>query len=347
MLFLLGNIVFAQGESQEKEPPGMLQARQTPGIRGYTYNLKRLLEQMEENVRRVDSEIKEGEIRTRNEEKESRVLGHFEKGNALYKKGKLKEADKQWQRALEISRDPEMKGYIKTAEKRAKEEDVARKKEEQERQRRLEAEQKEKERRLNEQAKVFYDQAVSLYNSGDYEQAQVKFEQATQVVPHYFRAGDYLRRIPEDIRKEKEKRELERWRRLKEQQEAEQARKDKVNSIYKEATSLYNRDRFDDAKSLLTQILELDPTHQKARDYLENRIPCRIEKLREAEQKEKERRLRDKKAAEDKKQKEEKRRLEAEKEVLRSVKKGREKIRKQLKEKKSLEREIQGKLSRM
>jgi tetratricopeptide (TPR) repeat protein len=63
-------------------------------------------------------------------------------GNQLYQEGKLKEAKEEWQKALEISQDPEMRDYIKESEKRAREEELTRKKEEEERHKRLEAEEK-------------------------------------------------------------------------------------------------------------------------------------------------------------------------------------------------------------
>ena len=212
----------AQEEKISQEAPRF---QEKPAIKGYTYNLKRLLEQAQENVKKIDEEIKQAEIRKRNEERETKVIEHFEKGNQLYQEGKLKEAKIEWQKALEVSQDPEIRDYIKESEKRAREEELTRKKEEEERQRRLEVEQKEKERQLNEQAKVFYEEALSLYNSKNYEQAQVKFEQAAQVVPNYAKTDYYFKRIPEDIQKEKERLELERQRALQEQRKAEEKRK--------------------------------------------------------------------------------------------------------------------------
>lgn len=139
--------------SQEEKTVEKLQFQEKPAIKGYTYNLKRLLEQAQENVKKIDEEIKQAEIKKCNEEREAKVIEHFEKGNQLYQEGKLKEAKEEWQKALEVSQDPEMREYIKESEKRAREEELARKKEEQERQKRLEAEAKEKERLEKEKQK--------------------------------------------------------------------------------------------------------------------------------------------------------------------------------------------------
>ncbi len=106
------------------------QYQKVPEIKGYTYNIKRLLEKVEENLKKVDKEIKEKEILKRNQEREAKVRKHFKKGNALYKEGKLKQAKKEWLKALEIARNPEMRDYIREAAKRAKQEELARKKEE-------------------------------------------------------------------------------------------------------------------------------------------------------------------------------------------------------------------------
>ncbi len=258
-------------DTQKRDSSKKAQYRTTPEIKGYTYNIKRLLEQIEENLQRVDEEIKEAEIRKRNEEREAKVIEYFERGNAFYKEGKLKEAKKEWQRALKISKDPEMKDYIKKAEKRAREEELARKKEEKERQRRLEAEQREKERRLNEQAKVFYEEAVSLYKSKNYEQAQVKFEEASQIIPHYSKTDYYLNRIPEDI----------------ERQRQHQLR-EKIQILNKEGRNLYRNKNYDEAAAKFKEVLKLDPENKIALRY-SKLIPKRIEEEKKRLKREKQR----------------------------------------------------------
>lgn len=273
--------------------------------KGYTYSLKQLIEQTEKNIEKVDEKLKEREIEEENRKRELEAREHFEKGNALYKEGKLKEAKSQWQKALEITKDPQMKSYVKMSERRARKEELVRKREEKEKQRRFEAEQREKERlererqkqlelekkeklrkqkeeqarlererkekerlekerqkqlelekkeqehRLNEQAKVFYDEAISLYNSKNYEQAQVKFEQASQVVPNYAKTDYYLKRIPQDIERQKR-------RKLRE----------KIQNLNEEAKSLYRDKNYNEAAAKFNEVLALDSKNGVALKYL-------------------------------------------------------------------------------
>ena len=127
-MFLLGNSSLSAQE--EEGPVEELQFPTKPKAQGYTYNLKHLLEQAEKNIQKVEEEIKQVEIRKRNKERETRAIEHFENGNQLYQEGKLKEAREQWEKTLKLSKDPGMKGYIKEAGKRAKEHELARRKEE-------------------------------------------------------------------------------------------------------------------------------------------------------------------------------------------------------------------------
>lgn len=96
------------------------QIQEMPAVKGFTYNLKRLLEIVREHIRNIDEEIKEGEIRKRNEEREARIREHFEKGNQFYADGKLKEAKAEWLEVLEIAKEPEMKEFIKESPRREK-----------------------------------------------------------------------------------------------------------------------------------------------------------------------------------------------------------------------------------
>jgi hypothetical protein len=93
------------------------QIQELPGVKGFTYNLKRLLEVVREHIKKIDEEIKDGEIRKRNEEREARIREHFEKGNQFYAQGQLKEAKAEWLEVLEIAKEPEMKKYVHESHK--------------------------------------------------------------------------------------------------------------------------------------------------------------------------------------------------------------------------------------
>jgi hypothetical protein len=91
-------------------------------IPSYRMRLKDILKEAEENIKKVDKELKSQEVVARNREREAKVAEAFEKGNQLYKNGKLEEAKEEWKKALGISKDPEMRGYIEEAERKAVEE---------------------------------------------------------------------------------------------------------------------------------------------------------------------------------------------------------------------------------
>ena len=128
-------------------------AQDIKAAKGYTYNLKQLMEQAEKNIKKVDENLKEKEIEKRNQQRESEAIGYFEKGNVFYKEGKLKDAKKEWQKALEITKDPQMKNYLRDNEKKARKEELARKKDQKKKQDKLKAEQREKERLERERQK--------------------------------------------------------------------------------------------------------------------------------------------------------------------------------------------------
>jgi len=90
------------------------------GDDGYTLSLKELIKQSQENIEKVDTEIENQKIARKNEERETLARAYFEKGNTLYKQGKLKEARGQWQKALDLTSHPEMKGYIHQSDRKAK-----------------------------------------------------------------------------------------------------------------------------------------------------------------------------------------------------------------------------------
>ena len=102
-------------------------------IPSYRMRLRDILKEAEEGIKKVDKELGEQEILARNKEREAKVAEVFENGNRLYKEGKFKEAKEEWSKALDISKEPQMRGYIEKAARKAKEED-----------RRVEAEKREK-----------------------------------------------------------------------------------------------------------------------------------------------------------------------------------------------------------
>lgn len=126
--FFLAVILFVPTQvfSQEKSSVEISSENIEKTLPAYNANLKKIIEEAERNIARIDGELKKREAVKRNEEREAKVREHFEAGNKLHAEGRLEEAKVEWEKALEITRDPEMRGYIKESEKRARKEEKAR-----------------------------------------------------------------------------------------------------------------------------------------------------------------------------------------------------------------------------
>lgn len=114
----------------------------------YKLNLKQFIEEAKRNIKKVEEEIRQQEILERNRAREVKIREHFEKGNSLYREGRLKEAKVEWEKALDFAKDPELRDYIREAAKRAEQAELTRQEEERkvkQEQARLERERKEKE----------------------------------------------------------------------------------------------------------------------------------------------------------------------------------------------------------
>lgn len=234
--------------------------------KGYTYNLKQLIEQVKKNIKKADDELKKREIGKRNQQRENEAREYFEKGNALYEEGKLKEAKQAWYNALKITKEPGMKGYIKKTAKRALEETRARKKEERERQKKLKAEQKKK--------------------------RQQEFLRQYQLKEEQLKKKQLERRRQRELERQKRKEERARQKRLRaeqrekqrlereRQQELERQQKEKIKILNKEAKNLYRDKNYDEATAKFKEILELDPENKTTLRYLKL-ISQKIEKAKD------------------------------------------------------------------
>ncbi|MFH1847782.1 MAG: hypothetical protein ABH825_01020, partial [Candidatus Omnitrophota bacterium] len=103
----------------------------------YMYSLKRLIGEAKKNIQRVEREIKQRSFFIKNLPTETKIRDHFEKGNELYEKGELKDARKEWDKALEITKEPEIKRYLEKSEEIAREQEYYKKLEEQEHRREI------------------------------------------------------------------------------------------------------------------------------------------------------------------------------------------------------------------
>lgn len=123
--------------------------------RGYTVDLRKLLREAEENVKKVDGELNKKKTVELNKKREVLIRECVERGRAFYKEGRLKKADEEWRRALEISQDPDMKDYVRDSVHRAEQEKIAGRREEKMRQKRL-GEEKEKTKKTLERLDQIY-----------------------------------------------------------------------------------------------------------------------------------------------------------------------------------------------
>jgi len=79
----------------------------------YKTNLKQLLQEAEKNIKEIDKQIADQKFLDAYEEKADTIREYIAKGNVLRKEGNLEEAKEYYRMALEISKEPEMKKYIK------------------------------------------------------------------------------------------------------------------------------------------------------------------------------------------------------------------------------------------
>lgn len=123
----------APGMCQGGPKKNILTPAEEKEIKGYTINLKQLLQRVKENIDRIKREFADREKEGRNVDRELMIRRYVEKGDELYRAGKFGEAQAEWEKALAISENPEMKEYIRKSVQRAVEEKKRLEKEDEER----------------------------------------------------------------------------------------------------------------------------------------------------------------------------------------------------------------------
>ena len=232
----------------------------------YNINLQALIEQVRENVAKVDGELKKQELKKQELEgrirrRAAEIREHFERGNVLYKEGKLKGAKQAWQKALEISEDPELKAYI-VAGNAGKTKEQGRPQQEERYSRETRKEKRAKKIRQRELAKQ---EQLEQREKKRLDREKQKQHAAEQ--------------------KKKDRLEEERLR------QAKIFRKKEISSHYRKALSCYKAQNYDIAIQEFNEVLKLDPTHKSSQNYLNNKIPGRIEVRKKAEKRAEDARL--------------------------------------------------------
>ena len=181
-IFFSGNI-YTHAREKQVEIPRKIIEKEMPA---YAKNLKQLLGEAEQNLAKIETELKKRADFKNNQEKERFIRKCFEEGNLLYKQGYPEKAVKEWEKALKISKTPEMRGYIRCYEKKLKKEEARKEKAE-----------KEKQRELKKETQDLYVQAVFLYKRKAYAAAGEMFKKVQQLIPDYLRTNHYLKKIIE------------------------------------------------------------------------------------------------------------------------------------------------------
>ncbi|MBI3314621.1 MAG: hypothetical protein HYZ86_01590 [Candidatus Omnitrophica bacterium] len=259
------------------------------GQSSYVYDLKKLIIQSRENIKRVNAKIKEQAVIKRNQKREERAREYYQRGIQLTDEGKLDEAREYFEKAVNITEHPEMTGYIKESERRLKLQEQAIKHEEVQRLKQVQQD----DRFKQEDAQNAYREAVALYKEKKYKAAKDQFEHVDALVPDYKAVRSYLRILDQDIiqqealnikqqkveieRQNKEAeaaraREKEVWR--KEVDRKEKERKTQVNEqadkVYNEAVALYKDRKFAAAKEKFQEVEWVVPDYKAERNYLKN-----------------------------------------------------------------------------
>src|SRR3989338_10090360 len=274
--------------------PGITPGASAPAIQeqapsSYVYDLKKLIIQSRENIKRDNAKIKDQAVIKRNQKREERAREYYQRGMQLTDEGKLDEAREYFEKAGRITDHPEMIGYIKESERRLKLQEQAIKHQEV---RYLKQEQQD-ERSRQEDAQNAYREAVALYKEKKYQAAKDQFEHIDALVPDYKAVRSYLRILDQDIiqqealnikqqkveieRQNKESeiaraREKEVWRQEIDRKEKE--RKVQVNQqadkVYNEAVALYKDRKFAAAKEKFQEVEWVVPDYKAGRNYLKN-----------------------------------------------------------------------------
>lgn len=234
-IFLLSaGLLFAQVSDEKTigEVDSGVAAKETPS---YSLNLKQLMKEAEKNIEKIDGELKKQEAEEENKKKEIEAREHFDKGNQLSNQGDLKGAKEEWQKALDITKDPEMKDYIRTSESRAKKEEYQRKLKE--REDRLFAEKESREKARLEKERAYQEKlaAKEAERKARLEKARIEKEEKERL-----RKEEFAKEEGERIAA-KEKARLEREERARLVKEAREA-KEKARLEKKRARQQQTRD---------------------------------------------------------------------------------------------------------
>jgi len=265
----------------------------------YMDSLEKIMKEAEKKIEILEKELRAEEEKKKDAETEALAREHYENGNALYEDGKLRDARAEWKKALSVTKDLEMKGYIKEQRREYEQADAARKKAEKEAElARAKAEKAAalaKERAAREQRKVELkaklekekaEREVKLAQARKNKEIELKKRQAELAARKAARKAELERKNAEreaELSRKKAERDAELARkkaelsRKKAERDAELARKKEAAGLYRSAIALYQHKRYSEALAKFKEAESKISGYSNAEYYIK-RIPKDIKR---------------------------------------------------------------------
>ncbi|MCF7907593.1 MAG: hypothetical protein K9L86_01790 [Candidatus Omnitrophica bacterium] len=131
-------------------------------------------------------------------------------------------------------------------------------------------EEKDKQVALKKQAASIYSDAISLYRSKNYSEAQVKFQEVESILPGYSRTEYYLKNIPRLLEEQVNQKEAAVEAKRKKDEQL------KAKNLYSAAVSLYREKQYEAAYAKFQKLAAFSPGYSNSDSYLA-KIPGLIE----------------------------------------------------------------------
>jgi len=116
VMLISSNILYSEDDNYAKNDKDIVEVDSQiikDEIPYYKTSLKQLLQDAEKNIKKIDKDIADQQFLDTYKEKADTIREYIAKANNLKKEGNLQEAKRYYKMALEISKEPEMKKYMK------------------------------------------------------------------------------------------------------------------------------------------------------------------------------------------------------------------------------------------
>ncbi len=196
---------------------------------------------------------------------------------------------------MALAEHRQMKDQKKEIELQQKELEIARLREKELWRKEINRKEEERQKQLMLQAQGVYDKAIGLYQDHQYMAAQEKFQEVEWVTPDFKATRAYLQRIERDIVTDKlrlssDRQKIldkQRWEEALALKKAEEDRKkalevrqrekfeqnkDQAEFVYQSAMSLFNKDKYVQAREKFDEVEALYPDYKSTRNYLKRII---------------------------------------------------------------------------